>query len=141
MKSFDFESLFLALAVMMLALLATLAMVLSSHAAACLSIDVPPQAVLGNHDGDTFQVFSMQPGGLVKIRVEGVDTPEISRQKNQPDELGAQDAKEFTRQWLAKGVFQLSTCGKPTLDRIVAKVSRDGHTLAQDLAAVGLVKR
>lgn len=133
MKHLDFESLLLGLTLMMLALLATLAMVLSSHAAACLSIDVPPQAVIHQPDGDTFHLFSLTPGGVVKIRVQGVDTPE----KHQPKWA---EAKEFTRQWLAKGPFKLATCGQPTIDRIVGTVERDGRTLAQDLTDAGLVK-
>jgi endonuclease YncB( thermonuclease family) len=103
------------------------------HAAACLSIDVPAQAVLGNHDGDTFQIFSFQPGGVIKIRVQGADTPERKEPK-------WAEAKEFTRQWLAKGAFKMLTCGQPTLDRIVAVVERNGRTLADDLKAAGLVK-
>lgn len=133
MKHLDFESLLLGLTIMMLALLATLAMVLSSHAAACLSIDVPPQAVIHQPDGDTFHLFSVTPGGVLKIRVQGVDTPE----RKEPNWA---EAKEFTRQWLAKGPFKLSTCGQSTLDRVVGVVERDGRTLAQDLTAAGLVK-
>lgn len=128
-----FEGLLVVLVIMMLLLLAGLLTVNAVHAAACLSIDVPPQAVLNNHDGDTFAIFAFAPGGVVKVRVEGVDTPELKEPKGDL-------AKEFTHQWLAKGPFQLSTCGKPTLDRIVAKVSRNGRTLAQDLIDVGLSK-
>lgn len=102
-----------------------------SNAAGCLSIDVPPQAVINQPDGDTFHLFAFQPGGVVKIRVEGVNTPERN-------ESGWADAKEFTRTWLAKGPFHVATCGKPTLDRIVAKVDRNGRTLAQDLKDAGL---
>lgn len=111
-----------------------------ANAAACLSIDVPPQAVLGNHDGDTFQVFSFQPGGVIKIRVEGVDTPELSKKNGMPDEPGAREASAFTKAWLAKGPFTVRTCGKPTLDRIVGAVSRDGKTLAEGLIAAGYHK-
>lgn len=128
-----FEGLLIALVIMLLILLAGLLTINTVHAAGCLSIDVPPQAVLNNHDGDTFTVFAFVPGGVVKVRVEGVDTPELKEPKGDL-------AKEFTRQWLARGVFQLSTCGKPTLDRIVAKVSRNGRTLAQDLIDTGLAK-
>lgn len=126
-----FEGLLIALVIMMLILLAGLLTVNAVHAAGCLSIDVPPQAVINQPDGDTFHLFAFQPGGVVKIRVEGVNTPE----RNEPRWA---EAKEFTRQWLAKGPFHVDTCGKPTLDRIVAKVSRDGHTLADDLRSDGL---
>lgn len=135
-----FEGLLIALVIMLLILFAGLLAVNTIHAAGCLSIDVPPQAVLGNHDGDTFAVFSVVPGGVIKYRVEGVNTPEMSKKKGVPDEPGAPEAKEFTRQWLAAGIFQLSTCGKPTLDRIVAKVARNGLTLADALKREGLVK-
>jgi endonuclease YncB( thermonuclease family) len=103
------------------------------HAAACLSIDVPPAAVIHQPDGDTFHIFSLIPGGLVKIRVQGADTPERKEPK-------WAEAKEFTRQWLAKGSFKMLTCGQPTLDRIVAVVERNGRTLADDLKVAGLVK-
>lgn len=128
-----FEGLLIILVIMMLILLAGLLTVNAVHAAGCLTIDVPSQAVINQPDGDTFHLFAFQPGGAVKIRVEGVNTPE----RNQP---GWSEAKEFTRQWLADGTFQLSTCGKATLDRIVAKVSRNGRTLAQDLIEAGLSK-
>lgn len=101
-----------------------------AHAAACLSIDVPPQVVVGQPDGDTFHVFSFQPGGVIKIRVQGVNTPELNAH-------GWAEAKAFTKEWLAKGVFRVNTCGRPTLDRIVATVERNGRTLAQDLIAAG----
>ena len=106
---------------------------LRSHASACLSIDVPPGAVINQPDGDTFHVFAFQPGGVVKIRVEGVDTPE----RHEPKWA---EAKAFTRAWLAKGPFKVSTCGKPTIDRIVGTVERDGETLAQALKGAQLVK-
>lgn len=120
---------------MLLTIFTTMILVGSSRAAGCLSIDVPPQAVLGNYDGDTFTVFSMQPGGQVKIRVEGVDTPEVT--KHQPLSL---EAKEFTRNWLAQGTFQVATCGKYTMDRIVGRVTRNGRSLAQDLKDAGFGK-
>ena len=104
-----------------------------ARAGGCLSIDVPSQAVIHQPDGDTFHVFSLQPGGVVKIRVQGVNTPERK-------EPGWAEAKEFTRTWLAKGSFKLATCGHPTLDRIMGSVERDGRTLAQDIIAAGLGK-
>lgn len=130
----DWDVLLAVLTVMLLALLAVLVFAGgSANAGACLSIDVPPQAVIHQPDGDTFHLFSMQAGGVVKIRVQGADTPERTEPK-------WAEAREFTRLWLSRGPFQLSTCGKPTLDRIVATVSRNGRTLAQDLIDLGLTK-
>jgi len=101
---------------------------LKANAGGCLVIDVPPGAVVNQPDGDTFHVFAFQPGGVVKIRVEGVNTPE----KKEP---GWAEAKAFTKAWLARGPFKVMTCGKPTIDRIVGSVERDGKSLAQDLIA------
>jgi len=103
---------------------------LKAHSAACLTIDVPPGAVIGQPDGDTFHVFAFQPGGKVKIRVQGIDAPERG-------ETHWAEAKAFTQNWLAKGWFQVMTCGQPTLDRIVGKVERNGESLAEALTVAG----
>lgn len=110
------------------------------HAGGCLIIDVPPQAVLQNNDGDTFTLFSLIPGGKQNYRVQDVDTPELSRKKGVPDEPGSREAKAFTKSWLASGVFRLTDCGKKTLDRNEGIVERNGRTLAQDLRDAGLAK-
>lgn len=101
-----------------------------TYAASCLTIDVPPQAVIGVADGDTFTVFNLLPPGYVRVRVEGINTPE----RNQPGYL---EAKQFTAAWLAKGTFQLFTCGKHTFERIVGVASRGNDTLAHALKAAG----
>lgn len=106
---------------------------LKAHAGGCLSIEVPPQAVIGQPDGDTFHIFTFAPGGMVKIRVKGVDTPE----RDQPKFSAA---TTFTRTWLSRGPFKVMTCGTPTFDRVEAIVERDGQTLAHALIAAGLGK-
>lgn len=141
MKQFthmDWEYLLAVLVIMMLLLLLVTTF---TFASGCLSIDVPPQAVLSVHDGDTFTVFSVQPGGVVKVRVQGIDTPELARKKGDLDEPGAVDAREFTRQWLSVGTFTLNGCGKATLDRTVWTVTRNGHNLAHDLMTAGFSKK
>lgn len=106
-----------------------------SSAASCLSVDVPPGAVVSQYDGDTFEVFTFGSPDKVSIRVQGVDTPE--RKTKEP---GWEAAREFTRQWLAKGPFRVDTCGKRSFERIVAEVMRDGESLADALRKEGLVK-
>ncbi len=106
-----------------------------SNAAACLEIDVPPGAVIAQYDGDTFELFSPIPPGNMPIRVQGIDTPE--RRGKQP---GWEEAREFTRKWLASGPFHLSTCGARSFERTVAVISRNGQTLADALAAAGHAK-
>ena len=106
---------------------------IKAHSGGCLIIDVPPQAVIGQPDGDTFYVYNFAPGGRVKIRVQGINTPEVK-------EPGWDEAKQFTKDWLAKGIFRVTTCGKPTLDRIEGRVERNGETLSDALRQAGLGK-
>ncbi len=106
-----------------------------AHAAACLLIDVPPQAVLNNYDGDTFTIFHFGPGGQLDIRVAGIDTPE--RNKKEP---GWEAARLFTKTWLAAGPFRMTTCGKKSITRIEAQVERNGETLGDALRKAGHAK-
>jgi len=103
-----------------------------AHATSCLSIDVPAEAVVSQYDGDTFDVFTFGSPSSVRIRVQGVDTPE--RKGQQP---GWEAAREFTRQWLAKGPFHINTCGKRTFERIEGDVTRGSDRLADALIAAG----
>ena len=111
-----------------------------SHGSSCLTIDVPPQAVVRVIDGDTFHVFNLLPPGYVPIRLKGVDTPEFSRKKGVPDEPGAADARQFTARWLAAGPVRLHTCGKQTFERVEGIVERNGLSLAAELKAAGYGK-
>lgn len=116
------------------AALVILLVAVKARAASCLTMDVHPSQVLGNYDGDTF-TLSLGALGPMKVRVEGVDTPEIT--KKQPR---SEEAKLFTQQWIAQGPFKLNTCFTLTLGRVVGNPSRNGRTLAQDLIAAGLTK-
>lgn len=133
--SIDVEIVLIVMVLVALGLLVVLVFMVpfTAHADACLIIDVPPQAVIGQPDGDTFHVFTFAPGGMVKIRVKDIDTPE----RGQPN---FEEARAFTRKWLASGPFQVSTCGAPTFDRIVAVVERQDETLAQALKRAGFQK-
>jgi endonuclease YncB( thermonuclease family) len=130
----DPEYILIAMVFMAFALLIIVALVpLMAHAGACLVIEVPPQAVTWVQDGDTFTLFNFAPGGAVKIRVSNVNTPE----KKEPK---FEEARQFTRDWLAKGKFIVDTCGEYTFEQIQAVVTRDGETLAKALHAAGLGK-
>ena len=115
-------------------ILALLALLVPStvFATSCLSIEVPPEAIVSQYDGDTFDVFTFGSPSSVRIRVQGVDTPE--RKGQQP---GWEAAREFTRQWLAKGPFHINTCGKRTFERIEGDVTRGSDRLADALIAAG----
>lgn len=131
----DWELILAMAVVILLIVLAVLVFVVGiAKATSCLTMDVQPNQVVGNYDGDTFTISLGALGNMI-VRVEGVDTPE--RTKHQ---ARAEEAKAYTQQWLAKGPFKLNTCFTLTLGRVVGNPSRDGRTLAQDLLAAGLVK-
>lgn len=106
----------------------------SARAETCLTMTVHPEQVLGNFDGDTFTV-SLGALGDMKVRVQGVDTPE--RTKHQP---GWEEAKTFTEEWLKAGPFDLWTCFTLTFGRVVGVPSRNGETLAEALILAGHAK-
>ena len=95
-----------------------------------LSTLVDPGAVRGVMDGDTFGIYLFGAGGIIRIRVLDAWTPEA-------DEPGYEEAKLFTLDWLMRGPFRVTTCGKYTFERIVAVVERNGRTLTQDLEEAG----
>lgn len=129
-QTIDLAMLLVVAAAMLALLLLPLIVPISSFGASCLTIDVPPQAVVGVADGDTFAVFNLLPPGSVSIRVKDVNTPE----RGQP---GFTEARQFTANWLARGTFKLHTCGKYTFNRIVGTVERNGVTLAEALRQAG----
>lgn len=116
-----------------LGLLLVAAVVHAEELPTCASIKavtVDPRAIVKQPDGDTFHVFTFDVPNVVKIRVMDAETPERG-------EVGFEEAKEFTREWLHRGPFRAVTCGKQTLDRIVYMIVRDGETLADALKAAG----
>lgn len=126
--------LFVATVILLICLAFAIFVVGFAQANTCMTLDVEPQHIIGNYDGDTF-TMSLGALGYMIVRVEGVDTPE--RNKKQPN---WEKAKAFTSNWLAKGPFKMSTCFTLTLGRVVGNPSRNGRTLAQDLIAAGLTK-
>ena len=126
--------LFVATVILLICLAFAIFAVGFAQANTCMTLDVEPQHIIGNYDGDTF-TMSLGALGHMIVRVEGVDTPE--RNKKQPH---WEEAKTFTANWLTKGPFKMSTCFTLTLGRVVGNPSRNGRTLAQDLIAAGLTK-
>lgn len=84
-------------------------------------------------DGDTFVLWSLNVPPEERVRLLGVDTPELNQDK------GA-EAKAFTEAWLAKGPWRFMACKKDSFGRWLATVMRDGETLADALKVRGLAK-
>ena len=108
------------------------------HAAPCktnLEQEIPPGAVIGSNDGDTFGIFWLGHG-VMRIRVQGIDTPEKPKKGTVSDGRWAA-ASQFTKEWLLRAPFMLKTCFAMTLNRYVAVIERDGATLADALRQAG----
>lgn len=101
---------------------------------ACLNLQLTPGYVKRIIDGDTFVLYSIGVPPEERVRVLGVNTPElVSHSGLVPD-----SATIFTRNWLAAGPFTIYACKRDSFGRLLAIVSRDGKTLADTLISSGL---
>lgn len=97
---------------------------------ACLIVQIPPEQVLRVIDGDTFILMTFDVPPETRVRVLGVDTPERG-------EPGYAEAGAFTRQWLARGPFTVTTCERDSLLRRLGTVERNGVGLHTELLGAG----
>ena len=89
------------------------------------------------YDGDTFKINLNCSMAVycekVPVRVLGVDTPEIKGKTEREKKL-AQQAKAFTKNFLAQGPVSLSNCGRDKYFRLLCDVTNgQGKNLAQEL--------
>lgn len=85
------------------------------------------------HDGDTITVWALVQPDLkrrYKIRVIGVDTPEIRAAKCSNERDMAYEARDFVINALIARDFEIELTGKMTFDRWLARVYVDGDNLA-----------
>ena len=95
-----------------------------------------------NYDGDsiTFDIKGVHPlfGKNAKIRLSGVDTPEI-KSKNKCEKKKARLAKDFVAKILGKAKkIHLENVSRGKYFRIVADVKFDGKSLGKMLLKRGL---
>lgn len=94
-------------------------------------------SVASVYDGDTFKINLNCSLAVycekVPVRVLGVDTPEIKGKTAREKKL-AQKAKQFTKQFLAKGPVSLTNCGRDKYFRLLCNVTNgEGKNLAKEL--------
>ncbi len=97
---------------------------------------------VGNYDGDTitFRIKGVHPivGENIKVRVRGIDTPEI-RGRCEKERRLARKAKEFVARVLSKAErIELRDVARGKYFRIVADVFVDGRNLKTLLLERGL---
>ena len=100
--------------------------------------------VVSVYDGDTFKVDleGIHPifGDNVSIRVNGIDTPEITGETDEVEAL-ARKARDFVRAKLeAATKIELRNPQRGKYFRILADVYVDGASLAEALTGAGLAK-
>lgn len=85
------------------------------------------------YDGDTFRAYLPNYSNDQRVRVRGVDTPEI-KGKCSSEKSAAIKARDFVRQHLKSATtIVLSDVGRDRYQRVLASVSVDGKDLAQTL--------
>ena len=94
-------------------------------------------SVASVYDGDTFKINLNCSLAVycekVPVRVRGVDTAEIKGKTAREKKL-AQQAKEFTKNFLAQEPVNLSNCGRDKYFRLLCDVTNgQGQDLAREL--------
>ena len=95
------------------------------------------------YDGDTFRAYLPGYKDDQRVRVLGVDTPEIKGRCESEEELAIK-ARDFARQYLNSAKKITLSFGKKERDhygRLLAKVNVDGRDFAQTLIDNGLGRK
>jgi len=97
--------------------------------------------IVSVYDGDTFKIDldCTEPVFCtnLSIRVNGVDTPEL-KTTDVCEKHKAEQAKQFTTNFLRAGKVKLSDCKRDKYFRLVCNVSVEGKNLADALISSGL---
>ena len=103
--------------------------------------NVYPSEIRSVYDGDTFTVTIAEwppiIGEKIKVRVAGVDTPEM-RGKCEREKKLARKAKKHTVAFVRSGKVELRNLRRGKYFRIVADVYVDGKSLTKSLISEGL---
>lgn len=83
------------------------------------------------YDGDTLRAT---------FRIENIDTPEIQG-KCAAERRLAEQARDFTRAWLARGNVTIQQTGIDRFGRVLARVTRGDEDLGEALIAAGYARK
>jgi endonuclease YncB( thermonuclease family) len=81
-------------------------------------------------DGDTLWVRPAEGGRPVKVRIEGIDAPEICQ-------AGGRDARRALERRVLRRTVQLETVARDDWGRRIARVSLDGQDVGERLVSEG----
>ncbi|MCL1127786.1 thermonuclease family protein [Shewanella surugensis] len=98
-------------------------------------------SIVSVYDGDTFRAYLSDRKEEERIRVRGVDTPEI-RGKCEAEKTDAIKARDFVRGYLKQAkTIKLEDLSRDKYQRLLATVFVDGANLSQVLINKGLGRR
>lgn len=95
-------------------------------------------------DGDTFvaDIFTWHSTTVrERVRVLGVDTPELGKGRGSRVEGKALEAKAFTERWLKRDEFIVTSCFRDSFGRVLGDVTRAGESLRDELLAREMGKK
>ena len=101
---------------------------------------VQVKSIKSVYDGDTFRAYLPNFQKDQRIRVRGVDTPEIKGKCQFEKELAIK-AREFTKSFLKLGAVELKNLSKDRYQRILADVFVNGRGLDKALIERGLGRK
>jgi micrococcal nuclease len=97
------------------------------------------------HDGDTFivEIADVHPlmGTQVSVRINGIDTPEITDKREEVKWLAIQARDYVAKRLEGAQSIELLNVQRDKYFRILADVLVDGVNLAEELVEKGLAKR
>ncbi len=104
--------------------------------AAAAGVKTLTGTVIGVLDGDTIKV--RLSSGDYRVRLFGIDTPEISHSRKEPGQPYGRQAKKFTNQLVRKKIVTLQVLDTDRYGRLIALVNVDGINLNKELVKTGL---
>ena len=118
-------------ALLLLAFVLFLADAVHAASTACLTVELTPQYVKAQIDGDTFSLYAIRVPPEERVRILGINAPE----RGKP---GAAEATAFTKNWLSLGDFTLTACKRDSFGRLLGTVTRGTDDLGKRLMEAGL---
>lgn len=89
-------------------------------------------------DGDTLTVVNTKTNARVRVRLHGIDAPEIAHGRNRPGQPYGKTSTDALTRLLDGARVTIEPTGGRSYDRAVAIVRADGRDVATSLVAAGL---
>lgn len=99
-----------------------------------------PATLVKVADGDTITVINNTNGNRVRVRLAGIDAPEVDHGKGRPGQPLGMAAQGALASILLMANIEVHPNGTTSYGRIVATVTANGKDVATQMVAVGLAR-